>query len=70
MNIEKKLETLRKQYVNDVIYTIVEFEVKNLSDETSNPTEQIIDKVMKQLNGLVEVDDIRETVEDLLDIYL
>jgi hypothetical protein len=64
------LETLKKQFVTDVIYTVVEYEVKNLSEETSNPSEEIIDKVMKELNGMVEVDDIREMVEDVLDIYL
>jgi hypothetical protein len=69
MNIEKKLETLRNQYVNDVIYTIVEHEIKNLS-EVSNPSEEIINKVVKELNGMVEADDIKEMVNDVLDIYL
>jgi methyl-accepting chemotaxis protein len=68
--MNKKLETLKKQFVIDVIYTVVEYEVKNLSEETSNPSEEITDKVMKELNVMVEVDDIREMVEDVLDIYL
>jgi hypothetical protein len=68
--MNNKLETLKKQYITDVTYTVVEYEVKNLSEETSNPSEQIIDKVVKELNGMVEVDDIREMVEDLVDIYL